>query len=115
MPLPSNPPATPRPASPPATLRFIEDGLLAAMANNPRFTQEFPFLRSMATASGGRRGGCGRCGANRQKRASVAQVIKRMIAGMDSGRKARLKALLNAKAVRVIYTDTGGRRVELTF
>lgn len=97
-------------------LVVLEEGALTAMALNPAVAKEFPVLSAVAAlAKKPRRPGCGSCGRAGQERAGVYQKAKAALASMDATRKRRLKDLLNAASVRIIYKDGGGRAHELTF
>lgn len=103
-------------------LVILEDGLLATLAANPAATRELPFLLPLA-AGAAKKVGCGRCGRKAAAGAAKFLAAKAAIAGMDAGRKLRLKELLNAHQVRVTYSTPANdpknpakrRTVVLTF
>ena len=96
-------------------LVVIEESLLVSMAQNQKFTKEFPFLKGLARYAASK-GGCGGCGANRSNstKATVYTQAKQTIAGMGDVKKRALKKLLNAAKVRITYKQ-GARIVQHTF
>jgi hypothetical protein len=98
--------------APKRELVVIEEGNLTSMARSQQFVAEFPFLTALANQTA--RSGRSCCGGNVARQNAFASA-KQTLAGMDSEKKRRLKELLNANKVRVVYTNTSGRRVELTF
>lgn len=94
-------------------LVVIEDGLLTTMANSPQYVSQFPFLAALQGQKK-KPGSCGSCSKDAKNRANVYNSAKAAIAGMDVENKRKLKQLLNAKEVRVRFTE--GRKVtEKTF
>jgi hypothetical protein len=100
-------------AKPKHKLVVIEDGTLTSMANNKKYLVHFPFLKSLQTAP--KKSRCGKCGSGNQRRATVFTAAKTTLAGMGSAKKNKLKELLNAERVRVIYRNTKNKLTELTF
>lgn len=100
-------------STPPRPLVVLEEAAITALAVNPKAAAEFPVLGAVKTAA--RAGGCGRCGAAARARARVFQDVKQALAGMDASRKRRLKELLNAAKVRLVFRTAGGRVQTLTF
>lgn len=97
-------------------LFVIEDSHLAAWSANARFVAEFPFLKGLAAARPA--GGCGGCGGRRATGGAAAAAFnaaKQSIAGMGDDRKRRLRELLGAKQLRIVYSDGNGRTIRLTF
>jgi hypothetical protein len=93
-------------------LVVVEDGLLTTMANSPQYVSLFPFLAALQGKK--KPGGCGSCSKDAQNRVQVYNAAKAAIAGMAVENKRKLKELLNAKEVRVRFTE--GRKVtEKTF
>lgn len=84
----------------------IDDAILARMASDSRFTSWLPFMAAAAQA-----GGCGCSGTPRVDTNS----IKQQLASLDADSKRRLKNLLQADKVRIIYRNPAGRLVQLTF
>jgi len=91
-------------------LVVIQDGMLASMARNEKFTSEFPFLKSL---NGFKKKGCCR-GADR-RRAQAFQSAKRQIAALSSDKRQKLKQLLNTDKVRVLIRQSNGKVSEITF
>lgn len=98
-------------------LVVLEHGYLASLANSAEFIREFPILKQLASASATprRAGGCGGCGRSNRVRADAYQRVKEGLAAMDSNRKQRLKQMLNADQVRIVYRSAQGRAIKMTF
>jgi hypothetical protein len=94
----------------------VQDGTLSTMATSQTFLREFPFLASLQSAPK-RRGGCGTCnrGSKNSIRADTYMQAKRQLARMSPPKLTKLKALLDAQSVRIIFRDDTGRTVQLTF
>jgi hypothetical protein len=73
--------------------------------------REFPFLGSLRNKQKSENCGCG--GKAKDAAAGFASA-RRVIAGLASDKKLRLKDILNAEKVRVRYSE-GGRQIEKTF
>jgi hypothetical protein len=98
-------------------LYVIQNGTLQSMAANERFTREFPFLTSLRSLAPAKPG-CGTCGGGGSPKAAADAAYAaalRTIAGLASDKKQRLKALLDAKQVRLFYRAADGRQIKLTF
>lgn len=106
----------PPPAVPKKKLIVIEQGLLAAMARNPKFIKAFPFLSALARTGTVKKRGCGTCGRAASDLAAAYSSAKRAIAGLAADKKRALKDLLNTEKARINFTDPATRKVkELTF
>lgn len=98
-------------------LVVLEDSTLTAMALNPVVAKEFPFLASLAknARSGATaKKGCGSCNRNKEKVLQMAQ-LKKVVAGLPSDKKRRLKELMNTEKMRVLFKDSAGKPQQLTF
>lgn len=94
----------------------IEEGTLTTMALNAAIAKEFPILAPIAKlARNAPRAGCGTCGRAAQERTKLFQQVKLALAGMDSDRKRKLKDLMNAQSMRLLYRDNAGKAQQLTF
>ena len=98
-------------------LLVLEDGVVQGMASSSVFALEFPMLNPVKAAQTAvAAGGCSACAA-RQRRAALLQALqsaKAGIAAMPAEKKLRLKELLDAERVRLVY-QSGGKSVTLTF
>ena len=96
-------------------LVIIENSTIAGMLANPQMVSELPCLSNAQKQMTASKSGCGRCG--RKNRTQTAQYtrIKQCLAGMGSGGKRKLKSLLNAHKVRIVYANGRGKTVKLTF
>jgi hypothetical protein len=95
-------------------LVVIENGTITAMASNPIFLRDFPFLASLgAQQVKGKK--CSPCQKNKAQNDALLRA-KAVIAGLPSEKKRRLKELLNAREARLIYARAGdGKVIQLTF
>ena len=93
-------------------LIVIQEGILAEMANTPVLVQAFPFL---AMVKGARKTGCGRCNKTAAVRAETYQTVKKLIVGMAGDQKQKLKELMHATSIRVLYRRDDGKTGDLTF
>lgn len=94
----------------------LEDSTIISLLNDPTYAESIPCFynkRDVLKSSGG---GCSACAQKKQeKRRNAMAQIKSCLAGMSSEKKTQLKSLLDAKTVRVIYVNSGGQVVQLTF
>lgn len=97
-------------------LVVIEEGTLTSMALNAAIAREFPVLAPIAKlARAAPRAGCGSCGRAGQERAVTFQRVKQALASMDATQKRKLKDLMNAQSMRLLYRDNAGKAQQLTF
>lgn len=97
-------------------LVVVDEGRLSDLAANASVVREFPFLRALKAVA--RKPGCGQCGSSggtAGQRAAAFGDVKRAVAGMPADKKRRLKELLDARQVRVVYAKPGGQVIHLTF
>lgn len=94
----------------------LEDSTIISLLNDPTYAESIPCFynkRDVLKSSGG---GCSACAQKKQeKRRNAMAQIKSCLAGMSSEKKTQLKSLLDTKKVRVIYVNSGGQVVQLTF
>jgi hypothetical protein len=97
------------------TLVIIENSTIAGMLADPHMVSEFPCLANAQKQMTSTKSGCGRCG--RKNRTQTAQYsrVKQCLAGMGSAGKRKLKTLLDAHKIRIVYPNGAGRMVKLTF
>jgi len=95
-------------------LYVLEEGALTALANSDEFVKEFPFLKGLRAVSKNKGGGCSSCSSPAPQRATVFSAAKMTIAHMGQDAKRKLKQMLSAKHVRVVYLQ-GNKPVQLTF
>lgn len=99
-----------------AELVTIEDSTILTMINDVAFTQEIPCLFNKAPLFNKSTGGCGACARKRQQRMRDEMAkIKSCLASLSAEKKTKLKQLLGATKVRVVYSRPGGEVVQLTF
>lgn len=97
----------------------VDDAVVQRMLGDERFLSEFPFLKMLGgfddqqAAGNGRR--CGKCGRKNRETATRYQHVKRGLADMDGAKKLKLKQLLGAGEVRIVYRDAKERIVNLRF
>ena len=94
----------------------LEDSTIISLLNDPTYAESIPCFynkRDLFRANGN---GCSACAQKRQeKRRSAMAQIKSCLAGLSMEKKTQLKALLDAKKIRVVYINAGGQVVQLTF
>jgi len=106
---------TPTP-QPQRKLVVIEDGTLLSMAANAKFVAAFPFLAALQNPQlRVPKQGCGTCGGKGRERNQLLLSAKSSLANMDVDSKRRLKEMLNAQQVRIVYQDGGARTIQKTF
>jgi hypothetical protein len=95
-----------------ARLVVISEAVLTALAARPDAVKAFPFLAGLA---GRKASSCGSCGRKAPDLAKAFLQAKRAVAGLGSDQKRRLRELLKATSVRVVYPTHKGKVVALTF
>lgn len=100
-----------------AKLLVLEDQTLTRLADHPELQKLVPSLRRVREVRD-RMGaaGCTSCARNRLRAELVAglQAAKAAIAGLPPDSKIRLREVLGARRVRLVYRD-GAKIRELTF
>jgi hypothetical protein len=92
-------------------LLVIDEAVLVAMAGNPNFVSEFPFLANAFTA---KKSGCGRCSRAAAARVGQVNTVKNSIVSLGAEKKQKLKTLLNAEKVRIRVAH-GNKVTDYTF
>jgi len=94
----------------------LEDSTIISLLNDPTYAESIPCFYNKRDVLKSTGGGCSACAQKKQeKRRNAMAQIKSCLAGMSSEKKTQLKSLLDAKKVRVIYVNSGGQVVQLTF
>lgn len=97
-------------------LVVLEDSTIASMIQDPAYSEVVPCFHNKKDIFRATSSGCGMCAQKRQeKRRSALAQIKSCLAGMSQDKKNQLKKLLDASKVRVVYVNTSGKVVQLTF
>lgn len=97
-------------------LVVLEDNTILSLLSNPAYAESIPCFYNKRELFRTDSGGCSACAHKRQeKRRSAMAQIKSCLAGMSGEKKMQLKALLDAKKIRVVYVNAGGQVVQLTF
>jgi hypothetical protein len=96
-------------------LVVIEDSTILSLLNDPAYAESIPCFynkRDLFRSNSS----CSACAQKRQeKRRNAMAQIKSCLAGMSSEKKTQLKSLLAAKKIRVVYINSSGQVVQLTF
>jgi hypothetical protein len=95
-------------------LVIVENSTIGSMLADPDVVSQLPCLQNAAAASPAKKG-CGKCGRKNTAKAAEYTGIKNCLAGMSSNGKRKLKTLLHAKKVRIMYLNNSGRIIKLTF
>jgi hypothetical protein len=100
-------------------LYIIENGHIDAFAQDSRFLALLPCVARFAQIRDGQiqpAAACSRCGGSRKALApQVYNEVKQCLAGLDDGRKLKLKELLNAAHISITYRTNTQQSVSLTF
>jgi len=100
-------------------LIVLENGVLDSMANNKKFTTEFPVLLKLqqdnqARSAGGKKS-CGGCPGSNRNRGDIYQTVKQTLAGLATKRKSKLKEMLSTDKVQIVYRSNSGKAIKKTF
>jgi len=95
-------------------LVIIENSTIAAMLADAEIVSQVPCLQNI-DASPVKKSGCGKCGRKNAAKATEYTSIKNCLAGMSSDNKRKLKKILDANKVRIVYLNDTGRIIKLTF
>lgn len=95
----------------------IEDSTILSLLNNKDLAKAIPCLanrrESFLNQSGG---GCGSCARKRQQKQREELIrIKTCLASMSPEKKNDLKARLNAQQLRIVYVNSAGQTIQMTF
>lgn len=82
-------------------LLLVEEAVIFAMAGNPRFVAEFPFLSAAKNLVKTAKASCGVCSSSAQTRIKTVHAIKLAIRQLSPERKTKLKSMLNATQVKL--------------
>lgn len=97
-------------------LVIIEDSTILSMLSNKSFADTIPCFANRKNVFAGSSGGCGACARKKQQKQREELVkIKTCLASMSPEKKAELKSKLNAQQVRVVYVNSAGQTVNITF
>lgn len=99
-----------------ADLVIIEDSTVITMLRDTKFTSTIPCLMNKQDLLKQGSGGCSACARRRMaKQKQELASIKPCLVNLSSEKKAELKQLLGAEKIRIVYTDSGGKVVQMTF
>lgn len=94
----------------------IEDSTILTMINDAAFAQEIPCLFNKAPLFAKSAPHCGACARKHHQRLRDEMAkIKSCLAALSVEHKNKLKQLLGAPKVRVVYSRPNGEVVQLTF
>lgn len=102
------------------TLVIIDNQKVANMLASPVFRNTFTFLSAAQTQAAVqvaklRKKKCDRCSRKTRAVPPDYSAIRKTIATMDDGLKAKMKRMLGAKQVQVDYTNANGKKIRLRF
>ena len=95
-------------------LVIIENGTITGMLADASIVAQMPCLQSAASSTQPT-SGCGKCGRKNTAKAAEYTSIKNCLASMSSDNKRKLKQILNATRLRIVYVNNSGRIIKLTF
>lgn len=94
----------------------IEDSTILSLIRDTAYEQAIPCFANKKEVFQSNNNGCGSCAQKRRERQKQAMAgIKSCLAGMSPEKKNELKQMLNTKQIRVVYTNSAGQVVQLTF
>jgi|688.fasta_scaffold15826_8 radical SAM superfamily enzyme len=103
-------------------LLVLDDSMVMSIMNNNKIVSQIHAIkvavdRARATpgAGGMKKGGCTPCQAKARNVAINLMLVKKTIAQLPDESKKKLKELLNAKQVRIVYRNDSGKIIQLTF
>lgn len=96
-------------------LVIIENSTVAAMLADAEIVAQIPCLQNIDPSANTKKSGCGKCGRKNSAKAAEYTSIKNCIASMSSDNKRKLKKILDAHKVRIVYLNDTGRIIKLTF
>ena len=94
-------------------LVIIENSTVAAMLADSEIVAQMPCLQNITAPT--QKAGCGKCGRKNSVKASEYTGIKNCLASMSADNKRKLKKILDATRLRIVYVNDSGRIVKLTF
>ena len=103
-------------------LLVLDDSMVMSIMSNNKIVSQIHAIkvavdraRAAPRAGGMKKAGCTPCQAKARNVAINLMLVKKTIAQLPDESKKQLKALLNAKQVRIVYRNDSGKIVQLTF
>lgn len=97
-------------------LVVLEDSTILTMISDTQYSSKIPCLANKKDVFRTSAGGCGTCARKRQEKQRYEMArIKSCLAALSAEKKMELKKLLDADKVRVVFVNTSGKVVQLTF
>ena len=103
-------------------LLVLDDSMVMSIMNNNKIVSQIHAIkvavdraRAAPGAGGMKKGGCTPCQAKARNVAINLMLVKKTIAQLPDESKKKLKELLNAKQVRIVYRNDAGKIIQLTF
>lgn len=94
----------------------IEDSTILSMLNNKDLVDSIPCFANRRNVFNTNGGGCGACARKRQQKQREELIkIKTCLAAMSPEKKNELKAKLGAQQLKIVYVNSGGQTVNMTF
>lgn len=103
-----------------SNLLIIDDAMVTAIMGNSKIISQIPPLavavsNARANPNAGKGGGCKPCQAKARNVAINLMSVKKAIARLPNDMKKKLKELLKAKEIRIVYKDDSGKMIQLTY
>lgn len=94
----------------------IENSTIQALLGRPDVVAAFPNClgRVASQGKGARRASCRSCNRKKTQRPDFAKV-RSCLASLNGANRRTLKALLNAKKVRIVHRNSQGQQITFTF
>lgn len=103
-------------------LLVLDDSMVMSIMNDNKIISQIHAIkvavdraRTAPGPGGVKRGGCTPCQAKARNVAINLMLVKKTIAQLPDESKKKLKQLLNAKQVRIVYRNDSNKIVQLTF
>jgi len=103
-------------------LLILDDSMVMSIMNDNKIVSQIHAIkvavdkaRATPGAAGIKKGGCTPCQAKARNVAINLMLVKKTIAQLPDESKKKLKELLSAKQVRIVYRNDAGKIVQLTF
>jgi hypothetical protein len=105
-----------------SNLVVIDDSMVMAIMNDNKILSQIPPIKvavsnakAKSDAGINRKAGCKPCQSKARNLAINLMVVKKAIAQLPNDMKKKLKELLNAKEVRIVYKNDSGKLIQLTY
>ncbi len=97
-------------------LVVLEDSVIIGLLNDQKYVSAIPCFFNKREIFRTNNAGCNTCAQKRKERQRTEMAqIKSCLAAMSPEKKNELRQLLDTEKIRVLYTNSAGQVVQLTF